>query len=144
MGRIPTHESAFTPAMEQQLDGIRARKNLSLIPVAMEGTAVGKLPEKVYGFTGSGAGELSPLFARRIYQGFELHKLSGGAIEVIGFLPEKDAVAVNAGESVDVNLYPEPYEEATHLVEIPLARIRRARPLSRAKGNYMPLELNGG
>jgi hypothetical protein len=134
--------SLITPEIEAQLASLRSQKKLSPLAAGLEGTPLGRLPDNVYGFTSSPVNESTPLFIRRIFQSFEVHKLAGGLVHILGFVAPAEAETIFKGEPIDVNLYPEPLDKAERLVEIPLPRIMKAKPVSRANGNFMPLHLD--
>jgi hypothetical protein len=135
--------SSISAELQQQLDAIRDRKKLSLIPVDNEGAALGTLPDNIFGFTSSPVNESTPLFARRIFQCFEVHKLAGGVVHILGFVTPQQAAGFQAGkDSLDFHLFPEPHGEATAMIELPLERISKSRALSRSDGNYMPVSVD--
>jgi hypothetical protein len=135
--------STISAELEQQLASLRERKGLKLIASEKEGAPLATLPDNIYGFTFSPVNESTPMFGQRPFQSFELHKLAGGVVHLLGFLTEKEAAAFFAGtESMECNLFPEPHGEATRLVEVPLERIVKAKPLSRVGGNYMPITVD--
>ncbi len=136
-----TYASPITPEIETLFAGLRSSKGLSIVPSEREGTALGKLPDNIYGFTGSPVNSEMPLWARRNYQSFEVHKLAGGVVHLLGFVTPEEAASIRDGRALAVNLYPEPYEAAQSLVQIAVSIIKRAKPVSRIRGNYMPLEL---
>jgi hypothetical protein len=87
--------------------------------------------------------ESTPLFAKRPFQSFEVHKLTSGVVHLLGFLTEKEAVTFFDGkEAMECHLFPEPFGESTRLVEVPLERIAKSKALSRTGGNYMPVTLD--
>jgi hypothetical protein len=135
--------SSIGPELEQQFASLRQKKGLTLVPVDTEGAPLATLPDNVFGFTFSPLNESTPLFTKRQFQCYEVHKLAGGVVHLLGFLPEKEAAAFfNGKEPVDCHLYPEPHGESTRLVEVPLERIAKAKPVSRSDGNFMPLTLD--
>lgn len=134
---------SISPELEQQLSTLREHKGLKPVAVDLEGTPLATLPDNLYGFTFSPVNESTPLFIKRQFQSFEVHKLTDGTVHVLGFLTEKEAATFFEGkEPLDCHLYPEPHGESSRLVEVPLERVARARPLSRSDGNYMPLTLD--
>jgi hypothetical protein len=135
--------STITTEIEQQLSDLRAKKQLQPVASQDEGVPLGVLPDLIYGFTYSPLNESTPLFAKRLFQTFEVHKLTDGVVHLIGFVKDDEAKAIFEGSAgMDVNLYPEPRNESARLVEIPLERVIKARPVSRSDGNYMPLHLD--
>jgi hypothetical protein len=134
---------AITPEIENHLESLHQEKGLTLVRPEDEGSPLASLPDNTYGYTSSPLGPMTPLFVRRIFQCFEVQKLSGGVVHLLGFVTEKEAKLVfESTQAMDFNLYPEPRGESARLVEIPLERIARAKALSRSEGNYMPIHLD--
>jgi hypothetical protein len=116
---------------------------LTLVTDELVGVPLEALPDNVYGFTFSPLNENTPLFAKRVFQCFEIHRLADGEVEILGFLTPKEAQALREGrEELDVKLYPEPRDESTELVTVQLHRIIRAKPPVRSDGNYMPVHVD--
>lgn len=71
-----------------------------------------------------------------------MHKLQGGEVLYIGYMTSAEQQLFEAGlEPVTVDLYPDPYEEASNLVAVPASRIDRKRPPQRDLGSPMKLEI---
>jgi hypothetical protein len=135
--------SSISPELEKQFGSLREQKGLALVAAEKEGAPLATLPDNIYGFTFSPVNESTPLFSKRQFQCYEVHKLTGGVVHLLGFLTEKEAAAFfNGKEPLECNLYPEPQDESKRLVEVPLERIAKAKPMSRSAGNYMPLTLD--
>jgi len=133
----------LAPEIEQKFTESRLRHSVTPVSDELEGVPLGSLPDNVFGFTSSPLSESTPLFARRIFQSFEVHKLDAGSVVLIGFVTPQEAAAFNAGkESVDARLYPEPRDQATAFIEVPLDRVGRTKPMSRSDGNYLPVQLD--
>jgi hypothetical protein len=115
---------------EEARERLRRRHNVRLISSEHEGTAAGHLPPGAYGFTSSPV-LASPLFSAYRYHNFEVHRLPAGPA-VVGFAtPEEIArVAVDSGNPVEVHLFPDMDERATHIVCIPYDRIVQHRQYS--------------
>ena len=129
--------------VQKELQAARSRNGVKPLSIEDEGSTLAGLPDSVYGYTYSPVNESTPLFIQRTYQSFEIHKLTEGIVHVLGYMTADDAaLAKGHSEPVDVKLYPEPYANATKLVEVSLERILRAKPVSRIDGNYMPITLD--
>lgn len=116
-----------TPATTTQ-QALRVEHGVRLVTADEEGTGVGALPEGVYGFTYSPGLPNAPLFTVRRYRSFELHKVRGGEVFLVGFVPASTAVEVaGAASEVTVVVRPEPDADATTLVAVPYSRIRQHR-----------------
>jgi hypothetical protein len=131
-------QSALTP--ERQ--ALRDRLSLRPVTPLESGLPVDRLPEGVYGFTTSPSTDELPLFDKPVFRCTEIHKPAGGPIRFIGYVTPKDAAAFHAGaEPVALDLYPEPYEEATELISIPDSRVDRRKLPARDHGNAMRMEI---
>ena len=129
--------------MSTELEAIRARKQLTLVSPAQEGEPIGMLPDNVYGFTYSPLSQSTPLFAKHTKQSFEVHKMLQGDVHLIGYVTTAEAEKFLIGrEAMEIHLYPEPHAESTAMIELPLDRLVKAKPLSRADGNYMPVSID--
>ena len=130
------------PQVQAQIEAIRACNRVANVAGELEGSPLASLPDHVYGFTYSPLNESTPLFATRSIQSFEVHRLAERTVRLLGFVKPAEAAALAKGdEDLDVQLYPEPHGDAASLVQVPLERILKARPVSRIDGNFMPLHL---
>ncbi len=110
-----------------------------------EGTGIDQLPEGVYGFTCAIGQWDAPLFRKRIFLSYEMHKLRDGSPVLIGYVSSEDAERMSRREGrVTIHLFPDRQEEATHLVSIPLFRVRRHKQHSERTGHGAELELEMG
>jgi hypothetical protein len=129
--------------VEKQLRELRENKRLMPVGPEFEGSPLGVLPDNVFGFTYSPLNEHTPLFMKQTFQCFEVHKLAGGQVHLLGFVTPEDAARINSGiAAIEFHLFPAPFQQATELVEVPLERIRNARPFSRQDGNFLPILLD--
>ena len=116
--------------------------NLRSLTVDEIGLPLARLPEGVYGFTTSAASSEVAVFDKPVFRSFELHKLQGGEVRFLGYMTAADQQLFESGlEPATVDLYPHPYEEASHLVVVPASRIDRKRPPLRDLGSPMKLDL---
>ena len=140
---MPNFAPNISPEIEQQFASIRNPRNLTLVTDELEGVALAALPDNIYGFSYSPVNESTPLFARRTFQVFEVHKLERGEVHVLGYLTPKEAQLLKEGkEPLDLRLYPEPRDESTAIVSIPFDRVAKTRNVSRSDGNYMPIQID--
>lgn len=122
----------------QEKEKLRSERKLRMVTRAEDGVSIEFAPAGVYGFTYSPATEGTPLFSLSSFQIFEVHKLSGEDVHLIGYLSEADAKSfATAKDSAELKLYPEPYGEAKTMVSVPQKRILRAKPASRDNGNFI-------
>ena len=140
---MSTLSNAITPDVEKQLETIRARHQVRPVTPGEEGAPAGALGERVYGFTYSPSNDSAPLFAKRTFQCFEVHKVSRDALQLICFVTPAEAETIQSGRGLDqAKLYPEPTGASTALIEIPFTRILHPKPLSRSDGNFMAVQLD--
>jgi len=130
------------PALTPERQALRDRLKLRLVTPEENGMPVDRLPEGVYGFTTSPSSDELPLFTSPVFRCTEIHKPVGGPIHFLGYVSTKEAETFEAGiEPMALELYPEPYEEATVLVSIPDSRVDRRRLPSRDHGNSMKMDI---
>ena len=120
---------------------LRSQAGVQLVKVENEGFALVKQPSGTFGFSYAPMNEC-PVYQKQTFQVFEVHKRADGSRWVLGYVTPEDDATLNSGkEPVDVNLYPEPYEQAQKLVAVDMARSMKAKPASRIDGNFIRLTL---
>jgi hypothetical protein len=127
---------------EQQREQLRAERKLRNLSKQEEGAGIDQLPNGIYGFSYAPATE-TPVFARRSYHSFEVHKFTDGTSHMLAYVTADQAKQVLAAhEDMDVIVYPEPFESSTTLITIPFVRVlsNLYKPV-RAEGNAIPLKL---
>jgi hypothetical protein len=121
-----------------QLESVRAANGVRLVTEEQEGTSFAKLPPGVYGYTNSPMLADAPLYTKRIFRSFEIHKAVGGEGQVIFYVTPAIAHEIGSGRDfVECALYPEPHGEATEMVALPLRRVVGAKNPSRDEGNFI-------
>jgi hypothetical protein len=131
------------PALSPERQSFREPYALRLVTAREEGVPIHRLPEGVYGFTGSPASEELPLFMVPTFRCFEVHKQKGGAVALIGYLTEKQHGELQtATAKVSLDLFPDPYEEATLLVSILLSQIDHRKLPARDAGCPMRIDVS--
>ena len=129
------------PETTTNLDHLRAERNLRELEAAEEGTTAERLPDGVYGFTYSPA-EAVPLFAKKTWHSFEVHKLADGSQFLVGFVTGKEAENVRSGAPAEITLFPDPWEESTELVSVPLTgAVPAKKGPSREGGNGLKVAI---
>ena len=109
-------------------EALRIAHQVRLVTSEEEGTGVSGLPGGVYGFTYSPGLASAPLFAVRRYRTYEIHKLPGGDVFIVGFAKADVSRELStAGEEMTLQLHPQPEGEYQTLVTIPYSRIRQHR-----------------
>lgn len=131
-------ETAAADAFEQ----LRAAHQVRLLKHSEEGFAAAALPNGVYGFTYAPTEPAVPLFGKKDWHSFEVHKLPDGSRRLVGFVAAAEAALIRQGLHAEVVLFPDPWEDATELVSVPMARIvPPKRGPSREGGNGLKLEI---
>lgn len=121
---------------------VRERHQVRIVTEKEDGYSIHQLPKGIYGFCNSPATEELPLFIRPTFRCSEIHKLADGSIHIVGYVTPAELAEFEKGaESVSLNLYPEPFNEAQSLIVVPLSRVDGRRPPSRDGGNWMPVEV---
>lgn len=116
-----------TPATADQ-ETLRRVHGVRLVSEVEEGTGVNALPEGVFGYTYSPGLQNAPVFAVRRYRSYEIHKVRGGEVFIVGFV--RDAIRrqlETASGELTVSVHAEPDADADGLVTIPYSRIRYHR-----------------
>jgi len=135
--------STDTPAGDAEREQLRTERKLRLVKDSEVGDSLQAVPAGVYGFSSSPHTEGTPLFPKRGFQAFEVHKLADGSVEYIGYMKEADAQALAGSTEVELKLYPQPFTEATVFVSVAREGMLRAKPLSRENGNYLAFLWHG-
>ncbi len=127
---------------EPERIALREKHQVRPLTEEEEGTGIDQLPEGVYGFTCAVGQWDAPLFRRRIFLSYEMHKLPDGSPVLVGYVSPQEAERLNrAEEGVTIRLFPDRQGEATELISIPLERVRRHRQHSERTGQGLELEL---
>src|SRR5882724_11662137 len=113
-----------TPELEQ----LRSEHRVRLVNKDEEGFNIYHLPDGVYGFTYAPGLKEVPVYSKPHYQIFEIHKVSGGGVHLVGFVtPEIKTKIEGAKEAVQAAVYPDRFEAATELVSIADSRLQPAK-----------------
>ena len=129
---MPTATSAAT-----ELEQLRAQRQLRPLTKEEEGASVFNLPSGVFGFTYAPGLKEVPVFAKRHYHGYEIHRLSDGAVHIIGYVTADEKAKIQtAKEATQTVLFPDPWEKSTELISIADARLQPAKKaVTREDGN---------
>jgi hypothetical protein len=121
-------------------DSLRAAHQVRIVTEAEEGTGVNALPGGVYGYTYSPGLASAPLFAVRRYRSYEIHKLPGGDVFIIGFAKLDEARQLStAAAAVTLQIYPQAEAEYETLVTIPYSRIQQHRQYAAPNQDGFPV-----
>jgi hypothetical protein len=124
------------------LEQLRTDRGLRAVEAAGEGSVAAQQPNGIYGFTYAPGEATIPLFAKKTWHSFEVHKLKDGTLYLVGFVTPVEAELVRKAGSGDVVLFPDVWENSTELVSVPLARIVPSRKgPSREGGNGLNVQM---
>ena len=134
--------AATLVSQDQARERYRVEHKVRLVSEADEGAAFAHLPNGVYGFTYAPATE-TPIFQRKSYHSFEVHKLPDGSGQLISYCTAEDAAKLDGKGEFDITIYPDPWENATVPVSIPFDWVytNLYKPVRR-DGNAIPLHVS--
>ena len=129
---LNTAEGAAS-AVEQ----LRSDRQLRPLTKEEEGTDIYHLPNGVFGFTYAPGLKEVPVFSKRHYGGFEIHRLSNGEVHVVGFVTAAERAQISASaQPVQALIYPDHWKQSTELVSIADTRLHPAKKaVAREDGN---------
>lgn len=131
-----------TAALSAAREQLRAASGLRPLSRSEEGAPLAAVPNGTYGFSTSAATSEIAVFSKPVFRSFELHKLASGEIRYVGYVcPAEERTLAGGSEPAVINLYPDPYDQATILVQVSASRIDRKRPPLRDLGSPMQLEI---
>lgn len=111
-------------------EALRREHGVRLVEPAEEGSGVQHLPDGVYGFTHSPA-IAAPLFRAFRYRAFEMHRVAGGEVLIIGYVRAADAERCRtASDEISLTIHHDREGDAETIVAIPYSRIARHRQYS--------------
>jgi hypothetical protein len=121
------------------LAALRLINQVKLLEEQDEGLSILEASPGVYGYTCSPL-QASPVFSKRIFESFEVHKCPDSIVHLIGFVTPDDAKRLRDSDRVvDVIMFPEAWDESTEAVSIAQSRLVRSKGPSREHGNYVNL-----
>jgi hypothetical protein len=125
-----------------ELEQLRAGHHLRPLKTEEEGTAADRLPAGIYGFAYAPGEHSIPLFGKKTWHSFEMHKRAGGSLYLAGFVTAREAEFVRQDLPGEILLFPDPWEDARELVLVALARaIPSKKGPSREGGNGLKIAL---
>ena len=129
--------TAAGAASSEQLDQLRSERALRPPTKEEEGTSIFHLPDGLFGFTYAPGLKEVPVYAKRHYHGFEVHRLANAEIHLVGFVtPDEKAKLTGAKEAVQLVIFPDPWEQSTELISVSQTRLQPAKKaVSREDGN---------
>jgi len=114
-----------------------------VVPVSKEdeGRGWAKISNGVYGFTYTPANTDGGLFLKQPRQSFEMHKLTDGSLQIIGFTTAEFAEKLKSPGAQEIEVYPETRDSYTEMVQIPHERIVGSKVLNRDDFNKLKVNL---
>jgi hypothetical protein len=132
---VPAQSSNHPTAEERARQQWRKAHAVQLITRELEGTGVRRVPSGIYGFTFAPATE-SPLFANRAVQSYEVHKAADGVTYLLAFVTRAQAADIQAAKkTLDLKIYPDPYQDSTEMVCLNVAAVHTKRLATHEPGN---------
>jgi hypothetical protein len=119
------------------LESLRADHKVRELTSAEEGYAIHRLPAGVYGYAYAPGHSEVPLFAKKRYHAFEMHKAVDGTEYILGYVTSQAKGDIDVvKEGAPIRLFPDSHENSTILVSIPVAQISPSkRAIPREDGN---------
>ena len=119
------------------VETLRLRNQVRPLTRQEEGSAIGALAAGVYGYTCAPGFDEVPVFSKRTYHSFEVHKASDGAEYLIGFVTSQEAKDLELRkQGAAIRLFPDPWENSQCLVSVPVLQILAPKRLPpREDGN---------
>src|ERR1700730_16907092 len=106
------------------LETLRLRNQVRPLTRQEEGSAIGGLTAGVYGYTCAPGCDEVPVFSKRTYHSFEVHKATDGAEYLIGFVTSQEAKDLELRkQGAAIRLFPEPWNDSQRLVSVPVLQI---------------------
>lgn len=125
-----------------ELERLRTSHDLRPLRSEEEGTSADRLPNRVYGFAYAPAEDTIPLFAKKTWHSFEMHKREDGSLHLAGFVTAQEVELVRQGWQGEIVLFPDPWEDAMEPVMVAMSRaIPSKRGPSREGGNGLKVAL---
>jgi hypothetical protein len=130
------------PASPGHIEELRTRHGVRALKPEEEGTAIARLPPGVYGFTQAPNQSEVPVFARKSYHSFEVHKAADGTEYVIGFVTPAEALDLESAKTgAAIRLFPDRWEGSQTLVSASMQRIVPPKRMPREDGNPFPFTI---
>ncbi|MBZ5611877.1 MAG: hypothetical protein LAP38_26755 [Acidobacteriia bacterium] len=140
---MSTHSSA-TPAQASpdNIEQLRILHGVRPLQPEEEGSATARLPAGVYGYSYAPGQPETPVFAKKDYHSFEVHKAADGTEYAIGFVtPEEASQLAAAKEGAAIQLFPDPWEGSRFLVSVRVSGIAATKRMPREAGNPFPFTI---
>jgi hypothetical protein len=119
------------------IETLRSQHQVRSLTRQEEGTAIGALSAGVYGYTCAPGFDEVPVFSKRTYHSFEVHKASDAVEYLIGFVTPEEAKDLELRkQGTAIRLFPESWDNSQCLVSVPVLQILAPKRLPpREDGN---------
>ncbi len=132
----PYGSAKTTKSPALSIEALRIRHEVRPLQAQEEGQAIGALPPGVYGFTFAPGQDEIPVFSKRSYHSFEVHKANDGSQHLIGFVAPAEAQLIEGNQQgAPIQLFPEPWQNAQCIVSVPLSHMGVGKRSPREDGN---------
>jgi len=110
--------------MAATVEALRLEHQVRPLNGQEEGCAIEVLSAGVYGYTCAPGFDEVPVFSKKTYHSFEVHKASDGAEHLIGFVSPREAKELEqVKQGASIHLFPDPWNDSQCLVSVPVAEI---------------------
>ena len=138
----PSIPSPPPSGASEGIEELRHRHGVRPLEPGEEGSQIARLPAGVYGFSHAPGQPEVPLFARKGFHSFEVHKAAGGTEYLIGFVTPKEASDLAARkEGAAVQMSPDPWEGSQTLVNVDASTIVPPKRMPRENRNPFPFSI---
>ncbi len=134
--------SPISPSAADAIEQLRCDHQVRELRPDEEGSAIARLPNGTYGFSYAPGQSEVPVFSKKNYHCFEIHKAVDGIGYVIGFVTAEQASDLAARkEGAAIVLFPNPFETAQTLACVNASQIAATKRMPREAGNPFPFAI---
>jgi hypothetical protein len=117
---------------------LRKQHQVRIVDSANEGSGINEQPKGSYGFTYSPTAA-APIFSSRKVMNFEIHKSAAGEKFILGYVTAAELAGIQKKSPIDLQLYPDAYQQSTELVCLDLEDVHGRSQNSGQPGSPVPL-----
>jgi hypothetical protein len=129
-------------ASPESIEQLRTQHGVRPLQPEQEGSGISRLPAGLYGFAYAPGQPETPIFSKKNYHSFEVHKAADGTEYLIGFVtPEEASDLAAVKEGAAIRLFPDPWEQSQTLASVPVSRIAPPKRMPREDGNPFPFTI---
>jgi hypothetical protein len=128
--------AAVVEKVKAEREAVRQKNGVRLVAGAEEGDVVRYATGGIYGFTYAPQTLECGLFGKAPYLSFEMHKLADNRILLLGLVTaEMKRKIEGAKDAVEIEFFPEPYDQAQELVVLEYEKLAHLKQPNRDTGN---------